>query len=88
LVYLDGAPRGGDERLDGGGVVPSRKLLLLRLAPLDDRHSQEILVHARVKVQDLKHLYSEGEGAEVSGRDGVEAQDLKHRQRTEACTGG
>ena len=46
----------GDERLHRGGVEPPRELLLLRLAALNHGHRQQLLVDARVVVQDLQHL--------------------------------
>lgn len=53
---LHGAAVRGDEGLDGGRVEPPRELLLLRLAALNHGHRQQLLVHARVVVQDLQHL--------------------------------
>lgn len=57
MQYLDGSAAGGDERLHGGGVIPSCKLLLLRLPPLHHRDGHQLLVHPRVQIQDLKHLF-------------------------------
>lgn len=58
LQYLDGSAAGGDERLHRGGVIPSSKLLLLCLPPLHHRNGHQLLVHPRVQIQDLKHLFS------------------------------
>mmetsp|Transcript_22026 Transcript_22026/g.74075 ORF Transcript_22026/g.74075 Transcript_22026/m.74075 type:complete len:439 (+) Transcript_22026:276-1592(+) len=53
---LDAAARVRDEALHGRGVVAPGKLLLLRLAPLDHRHGEEVLVHLPVEVEHLEHL--------------------------------
>lgn len=57
LRYLDGSAAGRDERLHGGGVIASGKLLLLRLPALHHGDGHQLLVHPRVQIQDLKHLF-------------------------------
>mmetsp|Transcript_36259 Transcript_36259/g.91114 ORF Transcript_36259/g.91114 Transcript_36259/m.91114 type:complete len:471 (+) Transcript_36259:51-1463(+) len=54
---LDAAPGGRHKGLHRRGVQAAGKLLRLGLDALDDRHAEQLLVHALVQVQDLPHLH-------------------------------
>lgn len=56
LQYLNGSATGRDKRLHGGGVISSRKLLLLSLPALHHGDRHQLLIHPCIQIQDLKHL--------------------------------
>ncbi|KAI3476391.1 hypothetical protein L1887_62043 [Cichorium endivia] len=53
---LDTTAGGGDEALDGGGVVTAGELFLLRLDTGHDGDGEELLVHLAVEVEDVHDL--------------------------------
>lgn len=57
MQYLDGSAAGRDKRLHGGSVIASCELLLLSLPALHHGDGHQLLVHPRVQIQDLKHLF-------------------------------
>lgn len=55
-IYLNGSATGRDERLHGGCVISSCKLLLLGLPALYHRDGHQLFIHPGIQIQNLQHL--------------------------------
>ena len=56
--HLYAPPTSRDEGLNGGGVVPTCKLLFLRLLPGNNGYSQELFIDTSIEIQDSQYLCS------------------------------